>query len=158
FPVRRSGPERRSPPERRSATVLSYECGLRIGGSSTASGFCSMSRMPGRKYAASVTPAPSTAAPTSVWRAPTAAATGAVSANDARREYDTERPGGRVQVVLDDERQQDLGRPEKEQVGDRGRDERSPEPDVAAHEPEPFLQRGAGRRSFAGRPRARPAR
>src|SRR5436190_2904469 len=51
-------------------------------GGTGASGRASMSRIPGRKYAASVTAPPTRAAPTSVARAPTAPATGAVSAKE----------------------------------------------------------------------------
>ena len=50
-----------------------------------------------------------------------------------------------MQVVLDDEWEQHLRRAEKDEVGDRGRQQRSPEPDPALHEPEPLLERRHGR-------------
>ena len=78
-------------------------------------------------------------------------------ADAAGREDDPQVRGRAVQVVLDHERQQHLGRAHEEQVGDGGAGERRPQPDVAADVAQPRADVGGDRGVLLG-DRAGPGR
>ena len=63
-------------------------------------------------------------------------------AEPAEREHDAERARARVQIVLDEEREQHFGRSEEEEARDARAEQRSPQPHARAHEPVALAQVG----------------